>query len=319
MIPFEWIGAAAVKIAPYVNETALTYDKEFNLYIKWENQQITGSFKARGAFNKILHLEEWERKAGLLAASAGNHGQGVALAGQKTSAPVKIYAPQEAPAIKIAAMRALGAEVVLISGGYTAAEKAALAEVEQGHASWVSPYNDGHVIAGQATLGLETVRQLESHTEFSLQQSTWYVPVSGGGLLAGVALALQNVPQRPRIVGVQTAAAPFMHGLFYNNTQDDIIETPTLADGLAGEVEPNSITIPLIREYVDEIILINEDDIYNAVKLAWDRYNERIEGAAAVALAAAISDQTNGGPFVAVISGGNINTQLHQDIISMGQ
>jgi threonine dehydratase len=316
MIPFEWIGAAEHQIAPYVKETPLTHDQENNLYIKWENHQITGSFKARGAFNKILNLEAWEREAGLLAASAGNHGQGVALAGQKTGAAVKIYAPQEAPEIKVSGMRALGAEVRLVPGGYSAAEKAALAEAEQGHATWISPYNDGHVIAGQATMGLEITRQLEALAGNIVDTSTWYIPVSGGGLLAGIATALQTTPQRPRIVGVQATAAPFMHSLFYRGTQEGIHETTSLADGLAGEVEANSITIPLIREYVDEIILIDEEPIRQGVQLAWQRYQERIEAAAAVALVTALSEQAFDGPKVVVISGGNIDEALHQELVA---
>jgi threonine dehydratase len=316
MIPFEWIGAAERQIAPYVKETPLTYDQDHILYIKWENHQITGSFKARGAFNKILNLEAWEREAGLLAASAGNHGQGVALAGQKTGAAVKIYAPQEAPAVKVAGMRDLGAEVILIPGGYSAAEKAALAEAEQGHATWISPYNDGHIIAGQATLGLEISRQLETYAELALDETTWYIPVSGGGLLAGIATALQNSSQRPRIVGVQTVAAAFMHSLFYRGTQAGILETPTLADGLAGEVEANSITIPLIREYVDEIILIDEEPLRQMIHFAWQHYHERIEAAAATALAAALSEQATEGPKVVVISGGNIDQALHRELVA---
>jgi len=315
MIPFEWIESAAHQIAPYVNETPLSYDQENNLFIKWENHQITGSFKARGAFNKILNLEPWEREAGLLAASAGNHGQGVALAGQKTGAAVKIFAPEEAPSVKVSGMRALGAEVTLIPGGYTAAENAALEEAQNGHATWVSPYNDGHVIAGQGTMSLEIIRQLEKYPNDKLSETTWYIPTSGGGLLAGMATALQNIPHRPRILGVQTKAAPYMHNLFYQGTQDGIHETPTLADGLAGWVEPGSITIPLIRENVDEILLVDEEPIHQAVRIAWHRYNERIEAAAAVVLAAALSETESKGPKVVVISGGNIDDDLHRELV----
>lgn len=315
MIPYEWIHSAAENIAPFINQTPIHYDDEFDIYIKWENRQITGSFKARGAFNKILNLEPWEREAGLLAASAGNHGQGVALAGQKIGAPVKIYAPQEAPAVKISAMREMNAEVVLIPGGYTAAEQAALAEAQQGNATWVSPYNDGQVIAGQATLGLEAVDQLADFSYFDVQNSTWFVPVSGGGLLAGVATALHALPEPPAIIGVQAATQPFMHGLYYHGSQNGIASAPTLADGLAGVVEPGSITVPIIRQLVDEIQLVAEEDIRRMVRLAWQRYGERIEAAGAVSLAAAIKrDQRK--PAVVVISGGNIDDDLHAEILA---
>lgn len=315
MIPFEWIGSAAIKITPYINETPITYDEEFDLYIKWENHQVTGSFKARGAFNKILNLEPWERESGILAASAGNHGQGVALAAQKTGAPARIFAPDNAPEIIISAMRQMGAEVLLIPGGYTAAEHAALDEAEKGEATWVSPYNDGQLIAGQATLGLEALRQLEAFQDFSAKDSVWFVPVSGGGLLAGVATALQTSAEIPEIVGVQAQAHPFMQALFSGIDQDNFDELPTLADGLAGKIEPGSITVPIIRELADEIILVDEDEIRRTVKLAWQRYGERIEGAGAVSLAAAIA-RNRKGPAIAVISGGNIDAGLHYEIIS---
>ena len=125
MIPYSWLEEAAERIAPHIRTTPLTYDPVQDLYLKWENHQITGSFKLRGALNKVLSLEEWEQKSGLLAASAGNHGQGVALAGKLVGAPVMIYVPQHAPAIKIEAMKALGAQVFLVPGGYGETEKAA--------------------------------------------------------------------------------------------------------------------------------------------------------------------------------------------------
>ncbi len=315
MIPVEWIKTAYENISPYINKTPITFDEKFDIYIKWENHQVTGSFKARGAFNKILNLEPWEREAGLLAASAGNHGQGVALAGKKVGAPAKIFAPEEAPAIKISAMREMGAEVVLIPGGYTAAEKAALAEAETSDATWVSPYNDGQVIAGQATLGMEAIDQLADFTDFSLANSIWYTPVSGGGLLAGVATALQSIAPPPLCLGVQAATQAYMHGLFYRESQEDIEASPTVADGLAGEVEPGSITVPIIRQFVDDIQLVEEEKISQAVRMAWQRYGERIEGAAAVSLAAAMGRESKK-PAVIVISGGNIDDQLHAEIIA---
>ncbi len=316
MIPHHWIEEAQQRIASHIFETPLTYDSTKDLFIKWENRQVTGSFKARGAFNKILTLEDWEREAGLLAASAGNHGQGVALAGRKLKSPVTIYSPDHAPAVKVEAMQELGAQVKLVSGGYDAAEKEALAQAEGSHASWVSPYNDGHVIAGQATLATETIRQLQSYPNFNPEDSVWLVPVSGGGLLAGVGAALKHIPNQPKLVGVQTKAEPFMHALFYQGTQDIKVDTPTIADGISGSVEEGSITIPLIRKYVDEIVLVGEQEIVDAIAYAWQAHGEIIEAAGAVVLAAVLSGIITQRPAVLVISGGNIQPEFHQEIIN---
>jgi threonine dehydratase len=314
MIPIDWIQAAADRISPYIKETPLTYDPEYDLFIKWENQQITGSFKARGAFNKVLVLEDWEREAGLLAASAGNHGQGVALAGQTFDTPVTIYAAETAVPAKIEAMRSLGAKVILVPGGYGDAEEAALAQVSESNATWVSPYNDGQIIAGQGTIGLEILQQLANHQKFLGRNSTWVVPTSGGGLLSGVGAVLAAQSERPKLVAVQAENSAFTHAIFHTGSQDHIEELPTLADGLSGPVEPGSITIPLIRSYADDFLLVNEHEIRDAVAFAWERFQERIEGSAAAALALAINKRIST-PTIVIISGGNIQPETHTQII----
>jgi len=314
MIPFDWIQAAATRIAPYTQKTPLTYDPDYDVFIKWENHQVTGSFKARGAFNKVLVLEDWEREAGLLAASAGNHGQGVALAGRTFNIPVTVFAAETATPAKIQAMRHLGAEVILVPGGYGDAEKAALAQAAESDATWVSPYNDGQIIAGQGTIGLEISEQLAAHPKFQSRTSTWVVPASGGGLLSGIGAVLAVASNRPRLVGVQATNSPFTHAIFHTGSQDQIEEFPTLADGLSGPVEPNSITIPLMRAYADDFLLVSEDEIRDAIVFAWERYGERIEGAAAAALALVINQKVET-PTVVIISGGNIQPELHSEII----
>jgi threonine dehydratase len=316
MIPEEWIAAAADNIAPHIKVTPLTYDDENDLYIKWENRQVTGSFKARGALNKILNLEDWERAAGIITASAGNHGLGVALASQMLGIPATIYAPNDAPANKIKAIQKMGAKIELVPGGYGEAEKVGLKKATESSATWVSPYNDGHVIAGQATLARETVDQLASYPDCNINESVWLIPVSGGGLVAGMASALKHLPAPPKVVAVQAKTAAYMHALFYRGTQNDVVESPTLADGLAGPVEKDAITIPLVRQYVDEIILVDEYEISTAIANAWHNYGERIEGAAAVTLAAALSSKVSKRPAVILISGGNIEADIHQRIIS---
>ena len=179
MIPHEWITQAADRICPLIARTPLTFEADHNLWIKWENHQITGSFKLRGALNKLLTLQPWERERGLVTASAGNHGQGVAWAAGKIGAQATVFASDQAVPAKLDAMRQLGAEVRLVKGGYGEAERTALSFAREQGATWVSPYNDGQVIAGQATLGLEVLEQGADSAAVVI------IPVGGGGLISG--------------------------------------------------------------------------------------------------------------------------------------
>ena len=315
MIPIDWILEASVRIAPYIRDTPLSVDPELDFYLKWENHQVTGSFKARGAFNKVLVLEDWERDTGLIAASAGNHGQGVALAGQTFGIPVTIYVSEDAVPEKIDAMRALGAQIILIPGGYSEPEKAALAQAAHSGASWISPYNDVQIIAGQGTIALEIMSQLAAYAKFQMRNATWLVPSGGGGLLSGIGAVLATLPERPKLVGVQAENSAFTHAIFHTGSQDKIAESATLADGLAGSVEPNAITIPLIRTYADDFLLVSEDEIRDAITFAWERFGERIEGSAATTLAVALYREISK-PAVLIISGGNIQPEIHKQIIT---
>lgn len=309
MIPGEWLDQAAERVRDHVVRTPLTYDAEWNLYLKWENHQTTGSFKLRGAINKILALTPYELERGLAAASAGNHGQGVALAARAVGARVTVFASDHAVPSKIAAMRALGADVRLVEGGYSEAEAAGLAYSRDSGATWVSPYNDGLVIAGQATLGLELIEELAGQPV-----GTWIVPVGGGGLIAGMGAALRRAAPRPRLIGVQSHASPFFHALFHAGSQTGVVEEESLADGLSGAVEDGSITIPLVRQTVDDLLLVSEDEIARAIALAWERYGERIEGSAAVGLAAALFGLVPQRPALVVLTGGNIQPEIFDQL-----
>jgi len=339
MIPSEWIDQADERIAPHIVRTPLTHDAARNLYVKWENRQKTGSFKARGALNKILGLEDWEREAGIVTASAGNHGQGVALAGQLTGAQVTCFVSEHAVPVKVNAIRALGAEIVAVAGGYPEAEAAGRKFAFENQKTWVSPYNDGQVIAGQGTIGLEVMQAVGRNTI-----STYLVPVSGGGLIAGIGAALARLSPRPRLVGVQPEAAPFMHALFYRGSQDGIPDLPSLADGLTGAVESDSVTIPMVKQLVDDIVLVSEEDIARAVAFAFTGYGETIEPSGAVTIAAALREVERNAcpaprgcfakrsrrdiplrgnaagyhpaPLVAIVSGGNIQPEVHARIVA---
>ncbi|MFN2119963.1 MAG: threonine/serine dehydratase [Anaerolineales bacterium] len=321
MIPYVWFAQAAQRIAPYIVETPLTYDADRDLYLKWENRQTTGSFKPRGALNKVLTLDDWERKAGLVAASAGNHGQGVALAGQVTGSHVEVFVPEHAPNPKVEGMRSLGAQVHFVQGGYGEAESAAKTYAARRNKTFVSPYNDAQVIAGQGTVFVEALRQLASMQREGATDSrgssstvTWVVPTGGGGLISSCGIVLQNQGRGDRVVGVQPAASAFTYSLYHHGTQAGVEDGPTLADGLSGAIDSDSVTIPMLHQFVDDIVVVTEESIANAIALAWRTYHERIEGSGAAGLAAALGEELDARPAIVVISGGNIEDEIFDRI-----
>ena len=310
MIPRDWIEQAAVRIAPHVRVTPVTYDERRNIYFKWENCQVTGSFKVRGAFNKILSLRPWERSKGLVTASAGNHGQGVALAGMFAHTQVAVFVSEHAVPAKVDAMRALAAQIRMVVGGYADAEKAAIKFAGENYAIWVSPYNDPQVVAGQGTIGLELASQIPLSREMTV-----VVPVGGGGLISGIGSALADLPVRPKLVAVQSRASRFMHELYRRGSQEGVVDLPSLADGLSGAVEDKSVTIQFVRELVDDVLLVTEEEIAQAIAFAWREYEQQIEGSAAVALAAVLNG-TIKRPAVVIMTGGNIQASVHADLVA---
>ena len=310
MIPYEWLTQADDRIKKYIQHTPLTYDAQNDLYLKWENHQLTGSFKVRGAFNKVLTLQDWELTRGLVTASAGNHGQGVALAGRLKQAPVIVFASEHALPVKLNAMRESGAEIRLVPGGYGEAEQAGKRFSKTSGATWISPYNDGMIIAGQGTLALELLTEIPDPSA-----TTWIVPAGGGGLISGIGCALQSISPTPRLIAVQSEASPFLHEIYKHGSQDGVTELPSLADGLAGPVEEGSVTIPIVQRYVTDFILVSELEIRKAIKYAWITYHERIEGSAATALAAVITGKISFKPCIVVLTGGNIPPEDHARII----
>ena len=320
LIPEAWFEAADRRISAHILETPLTWDPKQGIYIKWENRQTTGSFKARGALNKVLSLAEWETSPGLVAASAGNHGQGVALAGGLVGAAVDIFVPRHTARTKIEAMKHLGASVRLIEGGYSEAERAGRVYAEETGKVFISPYNDGQVIAGQGTLALECLRQLVEMSATNVERTQpiacWIVPTGGAGLISGCGQVLSRRGPRPRLVGVQAAASPFAHSLLYRHSQQDVKDNPTLADGLSGAIEEDSLTIPLLQRYVDEVLLVSEPEIERAIAYAWRNYGERIEGSAATALAVVIENKVRERAALVVITGGNLDPEVHHAIVA---
>jgi len=310
VIPYEWFEQAELRIAPHIQKTPLTNDVKRGILIKWENHQVTGSFKPRGALNKVLSLADWERAPGLVAASAGNHGQGVALAGRLTGTVVEVFVSENAVPAKIVAMRDLGAKISMVKGGYAQAESAGREYALAHRKIFISPYNDGQVIAGQGTIGPEVLRELKEPV------ANWIVPTGGGGLISALGTILNKLTPRPRLIGVQAAASPFTYSLFHKHTQTGIQDLPTLADGLSGAVEEGSITIPMIEEYVDDFFVVSEEEISRAMAFAWAIYHEKIEGSAAVGLAAVLTGKIKERPSVVIISGGNVQPEVHEKIVA---
>lgn len=310
MIPQSWFVEAQNRINPFIKISPVTQDVNLGIAIKWENHQVTGSFKARGALNKVLSLNDWERDRGLVAASAGNHGQGVALAASIKQTRAVIFLPRSASAIKVEAIRKAGAQIEFVDGGYELAERTAQEFASKNSMIWISPYNDGQVICGQGTIALELMDQIDLAEYKSI-----VVPIGGGGLIAGIGLVIKENYPGIKIIGVQSTASSYFHGLYYRNTQTDVVELPSLADGLEGRVEDASITMPMVKQVVDEIVLVSEAEIGEAIRWSWKNYGEVIEGSAAVTLAARLNGKITPLPAVLIISGGNIVGDLHKNIV----
>lgn len=312
MIPLEWIEEASQRISKLITSTPVIYDADLDLYLKLENHQKTGSFKLRGAANKTLSLQNWELSNGVVACSAGNHGQGVALVTQSIGTECTVFVPDDAALVKIEAMKKLDAKIKLIPGGYVEAEKAAIRYSTEMHKPFISPYNDAQVIAGQGTVALE----LLDHFNDMLSFSNLLVPVGGGGLICGIGAVINERHDRPRLIGIQSEASAFAFQVMNTGSQEGVIESESIAEGLAGEIDHESITIPLMQKYVDEVILVSEEQIKEAIRYAWRTYGEIIEGSAAVGIAARLAGKIQSQPALTVITGGNIQPELFHSIIS---
>lgn len=302
---------AAARIAPWVRQTPLERSAAFSaelgldLWLKLETAQHTGSFKFRGALNRLLTLTEVERAAGIITCSAGNHGLGVAMAAELTGVRATIVVPENVSGAKLAGLRRERVETIVTGADYDSAEAYARELATASGRTFVSPYNDPAVIAGAGTVALETLLHLPSC-------GTLVVPVSGGGLAAGVGLVAKTIAPSIRVIGVQAAASPAMHAAVRAGRLVLVPEEPTLADGLAGNVETGSITFPLVRDFLDDLLLVSEASIAGAIRAFVDLQHVIVEGAGAVGLAAARAGllAEMPGPIVLVVSGRNVATEV---------
>jgi threonine dehydratase len=297
----ERIGTLARTTPVYSSET-LGRRSGRQVYLKAENLQRTGSFKIRGAVNKIATLTEAERAAGVVTASAGNHGQALALAAREAGVKATVFMPQDAPMAKVDATRSYGAEVVLTGAGYEEAHVAAHEAAERG-ATMVHAFEDEVVIAGQGTLGVELAEQIDG-------VETLVVPIGGGGLASGIAIALKELRPDMRIVGVQAAAcAPLAGGEAAGFT---------IADGIAVK-QPGVLTSSILEERLDDVVAVTDEEIARAIVLLLERVKLVVEGAGAASVAALLGGKVQGsGPACAVLSGGNIDASLLIEVARYG-
>ena len=282
------------------------------LYLKPENLQITGSFKVRGSAYKIAMLSEQEKAKGVIACSAGNHAQGVALAATKNGIKSLICLPDTAPISKVEATKGYGAEVCLVEGCYDDAYKKALELRDSKGYTFVHPFDDENVIAGQGTIALEILNDLDNIDAI-------VVPIGGGGLISGIAYTVKQIRPSVKVYGVQAAGAPSM----YNSVKDKEIEclpsVSTIADGIAVK-QPGENTFHYVSDYVDEIALVTDDEVASAILALIEKQKMIAEGAGATAVAAVMTNKFNlkGKRVVAVVSGGNIDVTSLSRVIDRG-
>ena len=289
----ERIAGIARETPVYTSET-LSRRTGREIWLKAENLQRTGAFKVRGAVNRLAMLSEAEREAGVVAASAGNHGQAVAWAARQAGMKARIFVPEDAPMAKVEACRTYGSDLVMVGERFEDAMTAATADVEERSATFIHPFEDPLVIAGQGTVGMELGEQVPD-------AETFVIPVGGGGLAAGTAIALRELKPDVRIVGVQAGLSGF-----------------TIADGVWVK-KPGELTMSILDEVLDELVDVDDESISEAIVLLLERTKLVVEGAGAVGVAALLSGKVGGsGPVAIVLSGGNIDPTMLISVMRHG-
>ena len=285
---------------------------EAEVYLKTENLQVTGSFKVRGAYYKISQLSEEEKSHGVIACSAGNHAQGVALAAQKNGIKAVICLPDGAPISKVEATRSYGAEICLVPGVYDDAYNEALRQRDEHNYTFIHPFDDENVIAGQGTIGLELIEQVPD-------LDAVVVPVGGGGLISGVAFALKSLNPNIKVYGVQSAGAPSMVNSLADNKIECLDRVSTIADGIKVK-EPGEHTFEYCKKYVDDVVTVTDDEVSSAILALIEQHKLISEGAGAVSVAAVMFNKVpvKGKKVVCLVSGGNIDVTILSRVIKRG-
>ncbi|MBI1765012.1 MAG: threonine/serine dehydratase [Acidobacteria bacterium] len=315
MITAQATLTAAARIQPVIRTTPTDYSRALSeltgchVWLKLEHLQHTGSFKLRGAANKLLSLSAEERARGVITASNGNHGIAVCYAARQLGVPVRVFMRNGVPELRVALIRALGGEPVFFGDDSLKAEMQARTVAGQRGQVFISPYNDAEVIAGQGTIGVELAEQLET-------LDAVFVAVGGGGLIAGIATYLKEVRPKVKIVGCWPENSPVLYECLKAGRIFDVPELPTLSDSTAGGVEPDALTFEPCQRLLDEHVLVSEDEIKHAMRLVLEKERWVIEGAAGVAVAALLksAERFRGQHVVAVLCGRNIAAERLREL-----
>ena len=316
MLSIEKIKNAAEKLKEAVRLTDLIYSSELSknneIYLKAENLQVTGSFKVRGAYAKISELTEEQKKRGIIACSAGNHAQGVALSAQKSGIKSTIFIPSTAPISKIEATRKYGADIQLVDGVYDDAYNEAVKFQKETGAEFIHPFDDEDVIAGQGTIALELLKQLPDIDAV-------VVPIGGGGLISGIAYTIKMLKPDCKVYGVQASGAGSMYRSIEDGIRKELPSVSTFADGTAVKM-PGELTFDLCKKYVDKIVTVSDDEIATAILTLMERQKLVAEGAGALSVAAVMFKKLpiEGQKVVCIVSGGNIDVNILSRVINRG-
>ena len=316
MLSMEMLQEAQRILDPVINHTPVVATRDIvpdcDFYLKADCLQKTGAFKLRGAYYKIATLSDEEKKRGVIACSAGNHAQGVAFAARDMGIPATICIPEGAPLSKIEATRSYGANVVLVPGVYDDAYTEAARLCKEQQLTFIHPFNDYRVMAGQGTIGLELSRQLPDCDIF-------LVPIGGGGLIAGAAYAIKHLMPRCKVIGVQAAGAASMVDSIHANRILTLPSVHTIADGIQVKT-PGDLTFDLVRQYVDDVVTVKEGEIASAILTVLEKQKLVAEGAGAVGIAAAMYGKVDvkGKKVCALLSGGNVDVTMLERIITRG-
>ena len=302
----------SIYLSPCAHSQHLSVLTGQQIYLKLDNLQMTGSFKERGSLNKILQLSAEQKSRGVIAASAGNHAQGVAYHATQHGIRSIIVMPLTTPLVKVTATKNFGAEVILHGGNYDAAYEEALRICRAEHMTFIHPFDDPQVIAGQGTVALEMLEQVP-------QLEAVVVPIGGGGLIAGIGCAIKESNPKIRVVGVQTSRLPSMMAAVAEHHPVTIDAATTIADGIAVR-RAGDVTFPMVEKYVDEIVTVDEDEIASAILVLLEREKTLAEGAGAAGLAALLHKKTSleGAHTGVLVGGGNIDVTLLSRIIERG-
>ncbi|MED1470575.1 threonine/serine dehydratase [Bacillus salipaludis] len=306
LITLQHIIQAHVRIKPYIRQTPLEYNGELSglydteIYLKMENLQITGSFKARGAFNKLLTLEKNQRELGVIAPSAGNHGIGLAYTAQKLNVPAFVYLPFDADESKVKALESYGASITYFDSIEEARVSALRAAEETGY-TFFSAYNNRSMIEAGGTIGLEVLEDLTD-------VDTVITCLGGGGLTAGLCIALKSINSNIKVWGVQTKNSPTFAVWHQNGEVCPVDLQPSIAEGLSGPIEPETLTFPIIHEHIDRILTVIDEEIIEAMKsMLKHQYIVEPSGAAGIAALKQLGVEIKGRKIAVVVTGRNIS------------